>query len=299
MADGEQSELKCNRCQLTVPVKVGIPRFVKHLADNVMRRTQASFGYEWTHFSNWEPSGEVSFQDYFGGLDLSTLRAARVLDAGCGMGRHARLMADSVAHLVAVDFSHAIDQAARNVADRQNVDCVQADLLHLPFDDETFDYVYSIGVLHHLPDTSAALRRVVAKVKQGGRVRVYLYWKRSGMSGALLSLAGLCRRITTRLPFSILRTLCWFLSIALTVSIVWPYRLATKLGISAHKSWPLFAYTKYPFTVLYNDQFDRFSAPLERRFDSHEVKTMLEDAGLGDVQVCGRFGWVAEGLRLR
>ncbi len=54
-------------------------------------------------------------------------------------------MADSVGHLVAVDFSDAIDQAARNVSDRRNVDCVQADVMSLPFDDETFDYVYSIG----------------------------------------------------------------------------------------------------------------------------------------------------------
>ncbi len=100
------------------------------------------------------------------------------------------------------------------------------------------------------------------------------------------------------LPFSILRVLCWILSIVMMVLIVWPYRFATRLGISVHRSWPLFAYTKYPFVVLDNDQFDRFSAPLERRFDAHEVKTMLEVRAL-TMSKLGRFGWVAEGVRLR
>ena len=64
-----------------------------------------------------------------------------------------------------------------------------------------------------------------------------------------------------------------------------------------HQTWPLFIYTKYPFTVLFNDQFDRFSAPIEKRYDPDEVQELLERAGLRDVQVRSCFGWLADGTK--
>jgi hypothetical protein len=60
---------------------------------------------------------------------------------------------------------------------------------------------------------------------------------------------------------------------------------------------PYFQYTAYPFTVLYNDQFDRFSAPLEARYTADEVRRLLAQAGLLDVRVWPRYGWMAEGVR--
>ena len=263
------------------------------------RRTQASFGYEWTEFNDWQPSGEVNFLDYFENAPLASLRDAVVLDAGCGMGRHATQMAAHAGHVVAVDFSAAIEQARRNSASRLNVDCIQADLMRLPFADGTFDYVYSIGVLHHLADTPAAIRTVAEKAKIGGRVRIYLYWTRSGLAGVLLRGVALGRRLTTRMPFPALKGVSWLLSLVLMGAVVLPYRALSKAGVRAHEGWPLFVYTKYPFNVLYNDQFDRFSAPIEQRFSADEVQRMMSDAGLGDVQIYPRYGWVAEGVRQR
>ena len=292
-------DLSCEGCGQVFPVRDGIPRFVATPEDEMARRTQASFGYEWTEFSDWQPSGEVNFLDYFEGAPLASLRDATVLDAGCGMGRHATQMASHAGHVVAVDFSAAIEQARRNAAGRGNVDCVQADLTDMPFADGTFDYVYSIGVLHHLADTPGAIRRVVEKAKIGGRVRIYLYWKRSGVSGVLLRGVTLARRLTTRLPFPVLKGLSWVLGMALMAGVVLPYRAMTWAGARVHQGWPLFVYTKYPFNVLYNDQFDRFSAPIEQRFSPEEVKRMAEDAGLRDIKLYARFGWVAEGVRER
>jgi SAM-dependent methyltransferase len=275
----------------------GIPRFVDVPQDAAGRQTQESFGYEWTHFNEWRPSGEVNFQDYFDGVDLASLRGATVLDAGCGMGRHARQIAPFAARVIAVDFSRAIDQAALNTADAGNVDCVQGDLLALPLADESFDFIYSLGVLHHLDDTGRALRGLVAKLRPGGRLRVYLYWKRHGWRGHLLRVATAARRVTTRMSLPALRGCCFGLSLGLFTFVVAPYRLLTSLGVSAHRDWPLFVYTKYPFGVLYNDQFDRFSAPIEKRYDEDEVKQLLEDAGLRVVDVHPRFGWIGEGVK--
>jgi hypothetical protein len=56
-------------------------------------------------------------------------------------------------------------------------------------------------------------------------------------------------------------------------------------------------YAKYGFTVLFNDQFDRFSAPIEKRYTREEVQELLESAGLTDVRVHPRFGWIGDGVR--
>ncbi len=265
--------------------------------DDVARRTQASFGYEWTHFNEWRHSGETNFNDYFANLDLPSLRESVVLDAGCGMGRHARQVARFARQVVAVDFSRAIDQASRNVAGLGNVDCVQADLLALPLADDSFDYVYSLGVLHHLAETERALAGLVRKVRPGGRLRVYLYWKRHGWKGALLAGVTAARHVTTRLPFGMLRIACAFLSAMLYGLVVLPYRALSSVGVRRHEEWPLFVYSKYPFNVLYNDQFDRFSAPIEKRYDAHDVERLLRSAGLDAVEVHACFGWVAEGTK--
>jgi SAM-dependent methyltransferase len=260
-------------------------------------RTRASFGYEWTHFHRWQDSGEISFRDCFQTADLAALGGSRVLDAGCGMGRHARQMAAHVRHVVAVDFSRAIEQAAINTRGAGRVDCVQADLLRLPFADGTFDYVYCLGVLHHLGNTETAVRALVAQVKPGGRLRVYLYWKRHGGAGAILRLVSAVRPVTTHLPFRLLRWLCWMLSAVLWCAVILPYRLLAAAGVRGLDNWPLFVYARYPFRILYNDQFDRFSAPLEKRYDAEEVTALLASAGLQDVRVDPCFGWIAEGVK--
>jgi len=292
----EPAALRCAACAFEYPVRDGIPRFVTDVTDPIAHRTRASFGYEWTHFTDWQPSGEINFLDYFTGLDLAALAGARVLDGGCGMGRHARQIAAHAGHVVAVDFSDAVETARRNVADCPNVDCVQADIFHLPLAPGAFDLVYSMGVVHHIADTDHAVRCLARRLKPGGRLRVYLYWRHTGWKGALLQVVSAARRITTRLPHGALRALCFALSMALWVGVVLPLRACTWLGLDA-SSVPLFVYTRYPFQVLYNDQFDRFSAPLEKRYSREEARALLVRAGLEQVTVTPRFGWLVDGTR--
>lgn len=291
------SSLVCSQCSAVAPIVDDIPRFVDQPSDETARRTQSSFGYEWTHFNDWAASGNVNFEDYFQGVDLQSLCGQTVLDAGCGMGRHARQVASFAGRVVAVDFSRAIDQAARNSMDRTNVDCVQADLLSLPLADGAFDFVYSLGVLHHLADTEQALREIVRKLRPAGRLRIYLYWKRHGWQGQALKLVSFARHITTRLPFPLLRRTCLLLSAGLFGGVILPYRALSAAGVRRHASWPLFVYTKYPFGVLHNDQFDRFSAPIEKRYDPDDVRQLLASVGLRDITVRPCFGWLADGVK--
>jgi len=152
-------------------------------------------------------------------------------------------------------------------------------------------------VLHHLVDTEGALSRLIDKLRPGGKIRIYVYWKRHGWRGWLLRSVILARRITTKLPFALLRGICWLISVFLYGAVIIPYRLLMRLGVPIREDWPLFVYSKYPFRVLYNDQFDRFSAPIEKRYDANEVLCLLESAGLQDVRVRASFGWIADGTK--
>lgn len=96
------------------------------------------------------------------------VRGRPVLDGGAGAGRYAEVVAGWDAEVVAIDLAGAIDVAAENLRGLPSTHFVQADLFALPFRSETFDMAYSIGVLHHTPDTAAAFREVAALVKKGG-----------------------------------------------------------------------------------------------------------------------------------
>lgn len=289
--------LTCERCARRVPVRSGIPRFVDDVNDALSRRTQQSFGFEWTEFSDWTASGATNFADYFSDLDLRTLKDATVLDAGCGMGRHARQLAPFVRRIIAVDFSRAIDAAAQNLSSCENVQCIQADLRSPPLREQQFDFVYSLGVLHHLDDTGEVLHGLVQRVKPGGRVRIYLYWKRHGVTGTLLRGVTVLRAVTTRMPLRPLKAFAWVVSAVLAAGVVFPYKLLARAGLMPPANWPLAVYAKYPFRVLFNDQFDRLSAPLEKRYDADDVRELLESVGLANVSVFARYGWIGEGAR--
>lgn len=291
------ARIVCRACGLEVAAPGGVPRFVPAGLDETSERTRRSFGYEWTHFADWTASGDTNFQDYFGDLELARLSQALVLDAGCGMGRHARMLGPHVGQLVALDFSDAIDQAAQALAVLPHAGCLQADLANPPLRDASFDFVYSLGVLHHLEDTSGALARLARLTRPGGRLRVYLYWQPEGWRGRVLSLVNALRPITTRLPFGVLKAWCFCLSVGLWLGLIVPYRALAALGATWVTRLPLFQYVKYPFVILYNDQFDRFSAPLEKRYRAEQVRALLAAAGLIDIRVWPRYGWIAEGRR--
>jgi SAM-dependent methyltransferase len=294
----------------TFPVEQGIARLLPpdlmrvregHRERGVRARTYESFGFEWQRFSQLRPDYQQNFDWYREPLGDVSLAGRRVLDAGCGMGRHTHHFLAAGASVVAVDASPAVDVAARNNPNAPAL-FVQADILHLPVQAEAFDVVSCLGVLHHIEDTRGALARLVGAARAGGWILVYLYHDPSETSrwrGILLSLVTLARRVTTRMPMEPLRVLTWILAAALFLTYILPARLLGLLpGLGARlRRLPLGQYLDYPFGVLWNDQFDRFSAPLEKRYRKAEVEALLQAAGLEAIRILGGYGWRAAGRR--
>ncbi len=305
--------LQCSQCAMRYPIVNGIPRMLTQemrqaLTGSVNElevdprsvATAQSFGYEWTHFPQMRAEWEQNFWGYFAPHTAATFNSKRVLDAGCGTGRHTFYAAQFAQEVWSVDLGDAVEVARRNNAAHPNVQVVQADLYQLPFPAESFDFVYSIGVLHHLPDPEGAFRNLLRYLKKGGQAHIYLYWKpeRQPIKRALLEFVTALRQVTTRLPHRLIHGLAYPAAAAAFVGFVWPYQLLRAAGLNQiAERLPLKQYAQYPFSVCINDQFDRFSAPIENRYTRAEVQGWLERAGLAEIVVRPNFGWCASGRK--
>jgi SAM-dependent methyltransferase/uncharacterized protein YbaR (Trm112 family) len=272
-------------------------------ATRAQRETARSFGYEWQAFSEMLPEYEANFRWYFERFSTEAFEGALVLDAGCGTGRHTYYMARSGAReVVAMDFSQAIEVAAYNNRGNRNTHFVQADIYHPPFRPRTFDFLYSLGVLHHLPEPEKGFRTLLPLLREDGFLNIYLYWNLEGEPRwRRLALSGVTqvRRLTTRMPHALLKKMSWLIAVGFELGLVAPARTLSRFSSTRRLAdrVPLGHYRKYSFRVLYTDQFDRFSAPIENRYSRAQVEGWFERAGLVDVIVLGGQGWRASARR--
>lgn len=157
------------------PVVRGIPRFVS--SDHYV----ASFSFEWNTHSRTQLDcfrGDRSSEEEFvqkTGFTPAELAGKLVLDAGVGAGRYSDIVSRWGADVVGIDLSYAVEASYRNLSDRPNVWIAQADIAALPFAAKSFDIIFSIGVLHHTPDTKAYFDKLAPLLKPGGTIAVWVY----------------------------------------------------------------------------------------------------------------------------
>jgi SAM-dependent methyltransferase len=260
-------------------------------SDNSDSATIASFGDEWTRFDQSVLSEDElarAFSVYFKIFPWRAVpESAEGFDMGCGSGRWARLVAPRVGRLNCVDASaEALSIARRTLADHDNVRCYHAPLNAVPLTRASQDFGYSLGVLHHVPDTDAALRACVDLLKPGAPLLVYLFYRfdnRPYWYCAVWRVADTLRAVISRLPSGV-KHLATDLIAAL---IYFPMaRLALageRLGVKV-KNVPLYHYRDKSFYTMRTDSRDRFGTPLEKRFTRLEIETMMKGAGLVDIE---------------
>jgi SAM-dependent methyltransferase len=274
-------------------------------SDNIDWHTVEGFGREWESFDQSalsEAEWRELFERYFAIFPWDSLPAeAEGFDLGCGSGRWAMGVAPRVGHLHCIDpAERALDIAKRRLAGRGNASfhCAASDTI--PLADGSQDFGYSLGVLHHIPDTAAALRCCTAKLKPGAPFLVYLYYafdNRPLWFRAVWKLSDAVRRIVSRLPFGPRKAV----SGAIAALVYWPLaRLALlleKAGLDV-SNLPLSAYRANSFYSMRTDALDRFGTRLEQRFTRAQIATMMEGAGLKDIRFSENVPyWVAVGTR--
>jgi uncharacterized protein YbaR (Trm112 family) len=265
--------LDCAACRAVYPIVDGIPRFVSRDA------YAASFGDEWHRFRTVQidsANGTTESVDGFArktGLGPGDVEGRLVLDAGVGAGRYAEVMARWGAEVIGVDLTRAVDAAAENLRGVAAAHLVQADIFALPFRDGTFDLAYSIGVLHHTPDTAGAFRCVAATVKKGGQLAVYVYFA----GGLARYVSDALRTITTRLP----RPVVYYAS---TVAI--PLNVVHQLPLVGRVSQVVLPTNTHPnWRWRWLDTFDWYTPKYQWKHRYPEVIRWFRDAGFSDLYV--------------
>jgi len=308
-------KLRCAKCGAEFPIRDGIPRFVPGDA------YVTSFSFEWkrwrlTQFDTAEHRASETTFIASTGKHPEELAGKLVLDAGCGAGRYMDVVARGGGEVVGVDLSFSVDAARDNLRMLPNCHLVQADVLHLPFRPAAFDFVYSLGVLEHTPDTRASFLSLLRTPKPGGEVAIFVFPRHrlaetfryfpARVNDVLTHdvnfriprrLEGLVRRLaplldwtmetssnlgrafTTRLPR---RWLYWLCHAAIPlyylyrIPLFYPLRLVTRIAMDPNPER----------RVL--DTFDWYSPRYKWTHSFTEVRTWFEEAGLEQVTLLPR-----------
>jgi len=277
--------LTCTHCAEVFPVEGGIPRFTAtHSSGHAA--TARAFGFQWKRYSALHDRYRAQFLDWLRPVEPAFFAGKAVLELGCGKGRHTALAAEFGARdVVAIDLSEAAEVAYANTGQHPAVHIVQADLNHPPVK-RVFDYAFSIGVLHHLPDPERGFRALVSRVHPGGHVSAWVYGREG--NGWIVHLVSPVREnITARMPHNLLRPIANLLTVPLLLAgrLLYAPTAQTALG----RRLPYGDYIRYiapfPFAEQRTIVFDHLVAPLAFYIRREEFEGWFERAGLRDVSI--------------
>ncbi|MGB5686215.1 MAG: class I SAM-dependent methyltransferase [Candidatus Electrothrix sp.] len=266
--------------------------------------TVASFGDEWSRFDQSNLSKEESskiFNEYFSIFPWGELPfRPEGFDMGCGSGRWARLVSPHVNLLHCIDPSEAIEVARRNLSEQKNIQYHRGSVDKPGIAQNSQDFGYSLGVLHHVPDTASAIRSCVELLKPRAPLLLYLYYafdNRPWWFRLIWRISDFGRQIIFRLPSELKQ----IVTDVIAVMVYWPLAkislLLEWLGREV-SSIPLSYYRNHSFYTMRTDARDRFGTPLEQRFTQQQISEMMEEAGLIDIQFSDKAPyWCAVGRR--
>lgn len=274
------------------------------MIENVDKQVVAGFGDEWSRFDQSELSEDElqrMFDNYFNVFPWERLGVDAVgFDLGCGSGRWAKLVAPKVGTLHLVDPSpDALAVARRSLRNAKNCHFHLATVEDIPLPDESCDFGYSLGVLHHIPDTEAGLRSCVVKLKSGSPFLLYLYYRfdnRPFWFRAIWKASDIMRQLISRLPTFLRYGATQVFAAAVYFPLAKAALLLEKLGFNVERL-PLSQYRTRSFYVMRNDALDRFGTRIEKRFTKQEMREMMVRTGLVNIRFSETAFWTAVGFK--
>lgn len=243
--------------------------------------TSERFGYGWIAGGRPAPVTEPvhyhlhAMQSALGAPSFS----GRVLDAGCGEGIDlASLSLGESVTGVGVELSRGgVAATSARIEGNRNARLVQGNVLSLPFASGVFDGAYSYGVVHHTIDPEGAVREIARVLKPGAPLLLYVYedfaTRSLALRVALFAINGVRGFVSAMSPSNI-RRFCALIAPLVYVSCTWPSR---HFKFAAHFPYP--ARQNPTLGSLVPDLYDRFAAPIERRYSESGARRLAEQAG--------------------
>jgi SAM-dependent methyltransferase/uncharacterized protein YbaR (Trm112 family) len=261
---------------------VGVENFDNAAMDSTKNSTSSRFGYEWGYFFDYDCN---NFETFTAPLPMEFFRGKCGLDVGCGAGRHSKAASERGAEMVAIDLSTAVDAAYQNNVKNERVHVIQADIYNLPIKNNSFDFIFSLGVLHHLPDPELGYRLLIPLLKECGVLFVWVY------AYAVRKVAlELLRFVSKRLSNANIRRmayLCNLVDYGVFVNLYRLFSILPLVGSLVKDCSPprLKEYARHGFKVGYTDWFDRLAAPISNYYKRHEMLGWLERSQLSNTKL--------------
>ena len=278
--DIEEGVLHCNNCGQHYPILKGIPRMLldRQEEDSV---SQAQSGHRFTRF---DPAQDLSvwethFLELNDPLRKEDFIGKRVLDLGCGYGRHSYFAARYGAEVIAIDSSEdAVLATKENTKNLKHVHIIQADGAHLPLREQSIDRGYCFGVLHHVKNSAEILASINRVISSGGSLSIWVYGPRQGLT---LAVNNALRGVTTNMNHEELLSLSQNIARGLRVVSHTPYLVLHKVpvvkGIVSHL--PVHDHYRWPFDIVVADVYDRLKFPIYSWFKKEELEKWYIDHG--------------------
>lgn len=283
----ESGELRCEACNVHYPIINTIPRFVP-----ISNNYTDSFGYQWNtykltqidRFAKNNASRDRLHTET--GWDMDKMSGQWMLDAGCGNGRFLDIATETKAQVVGLDMSNAVDAAYELLKDRKNLHLVQADMCNPPFKANTFDYVYSIGVIQHTPSPERSIKSIAALVKKGGQLAVTIYEKKNWTTlNAKYWIRPITKHMNDRALLFTLKLLSPILFPLTEILYRLPFvgrgfKFAIPYANYVHLKEPI----KYRYSLAILDTFDMLSPAYDQPQRQGDVERYFIDTGIQKIK---------------
>jgi SAM-dependent methyltransferase len=246
-------------------------------------RTKAAYALQWNRFRIVRPEEDRATFAARAGVAPSDLSGQVVLDAGCGMGRYLRIVAEGAPGLVVgMDLSWATLAAREQTRGLPGVEVLRGDLLRPPLAPSSFDFIYSLGVLDHTPDPRRAFLGLAALLKPGGRIAVWVYPREKPAVEWMMNAQ---RAVSSRLPLPVLTAMSRVLAPVGGLKRRWMasrHRVIERAGVALH--YLTIGVSMHPDPeVRVCDTLDWYAPRFVSRHTTEEVAGWFEAAGLIDV----------------
>lgn len=271
--------------------------------NNIDKDVIKSFGEEWNYYKQ-DNSEDLNsaFLQYFDIFPKEFLNIESIgFDMGCGSGRWAKFIAPMVGRLNCIEPSiKALEVAKKNLNKFKNCsfECASSDSNTL--EDNSQDFGYCLGVLHHTPDPELGLNSCIKKLKKGSPFLLYLYYKfdnRPKWYEAIWKFTILPRKAISLMPFRAKLIFSKLIAFFVYLPLAKLNNLLCNLGLEL-KNLPLNDYKNKSFYFMQTDAFDRFSTKIEKRFTKSEIERMMHASGLKNIKFSNKAPyWVCLGYK--